>query len=83
MFNYKIITRGLEEVRINVLLRITSVIGIRAVQVQVYTEYSENSQRKNMDLIKAKQIFSNTINKDYVRNAPFLLMWRKKKKPAA
>ena len=50
----------------------------RAIQVQTYTKFSENSQRKNADLIKAKQTFSNIITKDYVKNAPFLLMWRKK-----
>lgn len=48
----------------------------RAIQVQIHTKCSENNQRKNADLIKAKQALSNIINKDYVKNAPFVLIWR-------
>lgn len=43
----------------------------RAIRVQIYTKFSENSQRKDVDLIKANKTFSNIINKDYVKTCPF------------
>lgn len=46
----------------------------RAIWVQIYTKFSEHSQRENEDLIKAKQKFSIIINKDNVKNAPIILM---------
>lgn len=45
--------------------------------------FSENSQRKTEYLIKAKQVFSNSINKDYVENALFFSVNVEKNKSAA
>lgn len=45
--------------------------------------FSENSQSKTECMIKAKQVFSNSINKDYKENAPFFSINVEKNKSAA
>lgn len=45
--------------------------------------FSENIRRKTEYLIKAKQAFSSSVNKDYVQNAPPFSINVEKNKSAA